>query len=130
MLLSRKNQIGVWTAAFLTGLVGIVNLISAVTPSLRGRVAFLREIFPFEVRASGHVFAALTGFILLTLATNLLRRKRIAWSLTVGLLVVSILSHLLKGLDYEESLLSGVLLLQLVLMRDTFKEPIPLTKFC
>ena len=121
MLLSRKNQIGVWTAAFLTGLVGIVNLISAVTPSLRGRVAFLREIFPFEVRASGHVFAALTGFILLTLATNLLRRKRIAWSLTVGLLVVSILSHLLKGLDYEESLLSGVLLLQLVLMRDTFK---------
>lgn len=122
MLLSRKTQLllGVWTAAFLTGLVGLVNLVSAVTPSLQGRVALLREIFPFEVRASGHVFAALTGFILLTLATNLLRRKRIAWSLTVGLLVVSILSHLLKGLDYEESLLSGVLLVQLVLMRDTF----------
>lgn len=120
MLLSRRSQIGVWTAAFLTGLVGLVNLVSAVTPSLQGRVAFLREIFPFEVRATGHVFAALTGFILLTLATNLLRRKRIAWSLTIGLLVVSIASHLLKGLDYEESLLSGVLLVQLLLMRDTF----------
>ena len=120
MLLSRKNQIGVWTAAFLTGLVGVVNLVSAVTPSLRGRVEFLRELFPFEVRASSHVFAALTGFILLTLATNLLRRKRIAWSLTIGLLVVSIVSHLLKGLDYEESLLSGVLMMQLLLMRDIF----------
>jgi len=120
MLLSRKTQLGVWTAAFLTGLVGLVHLVSAVTPSLQGRIAFLRAIFPFEVRAGGHIFAALTGFILLTLATNLLRRKRIAWSLTIGLLVISILSHLLKGLDYEESLLCGVLLVQLVLMRDTF----------
>uniref|UniRef100_UPI00187F35BD bifunctional lysylphosphatidylglycerol flippase/synthetase MprF n=1 Tax=Microcoleus sp. LEGE 07076 TaxID=915322 RepID=UPI00187F35BD len=60
------------------------------------------------------------GFMLLTLATNLLRRKRIAWLLTVGLLIVSIVIHLVKGLDVEESLLSGVLLFQLLVMRKTF----------
>lgn len=119
-MLTRRTQIGVWTAALLTGLVGVVNLVSSVTPSLKGRVEWLREIFPFEVRESGHLFAAITGFFLLALATNLLRCKRVAWLLTVGLLVVSIASHLLKGLDYEESLLSGVLLLQLILMRDVF----------
>lgn len=120
MLVSQKTRIGLWTATILTGLVGVVNLLSAVTPSLHQRVEWLRPFFPFEIRASGHIFAALTGFILLTLATNLLRRKRIAWLLTISLLIVSIVSHLLKGLDYEESLLSGILLLQLLLMRDAF----------
>ncbi|MEH2176500.1 phosphatidylglycerol lysyltransferase domain-containing protein [Nostoc sp.] len=115
-----KTQIGLWSAAFLTGLVGVVNLLSAVTPNLYGRTHWLKEFLPFEIRASGHIFAALTGFVLLTLATNLLRRKRIAWLLTIGLLIISIFSHLLKGLDYEESLLSGVLLLQLILMRHDF----------
>lgn len=115
-----KTRIGLWSAAFLTALVGVVNLLSAVTPNLHERNHWLKEFFPFEIRATGHIFAALTGFVLLTLATNLLRRKRIAWLLTVGLLIISILSHLLKGLDYEESLLSGVLLLQLLLMRHVF----------
>jgi phosphatidylglycerol lysyltransferase len=119
-VLTRRTQIGVWTAALLTGIVGVVNLLSSVTPSLGERVHWLRDIFPFVVRESGHLFAALTGFFLLTLATNLLRRKRVAWLLTVGLLVVSILSHLLKGFDWEESLLSGVLLVQLLLMRQVF----------
>ena len=119
-MLTRRTRIGLWTASLLTGLVGVVNLLSAVTPSLPQRIALLKQFFPFYIRAGGHLFAAITGFVLLTLATNLLRRKRVAWLLTVGLLVVSIISHLVKGLDYEESLLAGVLLLQLVLMRHVF----------
>jgi phosphatidylglycerol lysyltransferase len=111
---------GLRSAAILTGLMGVINLLSAVTPSLPERREWLSLFVPFEVRAGGHLFAALAGFVLLTLAANLLRRKRIAWLLTVTLLVLSILSHLLKGLDYEECILAGVLLLQLILMRDLF----------
>jgi len=115
-----KTRIGLLSAAILTGLVGVVNLLSAVTPNLHGRSHWLKQFLPFEITASGHIFAALTGFVLLTLSTNLLRRKRIAWLITVSLLIISIFSHLLKGLDYEESLLSGVLLTQLLLMRHVF----------
>lgn len=103
-----------------TALVGGVNIISAITPGLRNRWEWLADLYPFEVRAGGHIFAALTGFFLLTLATRLLRRKTWAWRLAVGLLMVSIVSHLLKGLDYEEALLSGTLLLQLILLRSHF----------
>jgi len=117
---SQRTRVGVWTAAGLTAVVGVVNLLSAATPGLPERLDWLRQVFPFEIRAGGHLFAAMSGFVLLTLATNLLRRKRIAWLLTIGLLIVSILSHLLKGLDFEESLLAGVLLMQLLLMRDIF----------
>jgi phosphatidylglycerol lysyltransferase len=115
-----RTRIGLWSAAFLTGLVGVVNLVSAVTPNLHERNHWLKQFLPFDIRASGHIFAALTGFVLLTLAANLLRRKRLAWLLTISLLIISILSHLIKGLDFEESLLSGVLLMQLLLMRDVF----------
>jgi phosphatidylglycerol lysyltransferase len=94
--------------------------VSAVTPNLHERNHWLKQFLPFDIRASGHIFAALTGFVLLTLAANLLRRKRLAWLLTITLLIISILSHLIKGLDFEESLLSGVLLMQLLLMRDVF----------
>ncbi|HBK96676.1 MAG TPA: hypothetical protein DD001_04770 [Microcoleaceae bacterium UBA10368] len=119
-MLTQKTRIGLWTASFLTGLVGVINLLSAVTPSLPDRRNWLEPFFPFTVRAGGHFFAAVIGFMLLTLATNLLRRKRIAWLVTVGLLSLSIVVHLIKGLDVEESLLSGVLLFQLLVMRKSF----------
>lgn len=115
-----KTQIGLWSASALTALVGVVNLLSAVTPNLSMRNHLLKQFLPFEIRLSGHIFAALTGFVLLALATNLLRRKRAAWFLTISLLLISIVSHLLKGLDYEESILSGILLVQLLLMRHVF----------
>ncbi len=118
--LDFKTQLGVWSAAFLTGVMGIVNLWSAVAPSFPDRVDWLRHFFPFSVRAGGHLFAALAGFVLLTLAANLLRRKRVAWYLTVSLLIVSIVSHLVKGLDIEESLLATILLVQLFILRKAY----------
>ena len=119
-MLSRRYRIGIGSAALLTALVGFVNLFSSVTPGLEERLDWLRDIFPFSVRAGGHVFAALSGFFLLTLATNLWRRKRMAWLLTIALLLISIVSHLIKGLDIEESLLALVLLIQLLVLRSQF----------
>lgn len=63
---------------------------------------------------------ALAGFALLMLAGSLARRKRVAWMLTLGLLGISAISHLLKGLDYEEALLAGGLMVMLWLMRVRF----------
>lgn len=119
-MLNKSQRLGLWTASILTTIVGIVNLISAVTPNLPRRTELIKEFIPFDIRVGGHFFAAITGFILLTLAANLLRRKRVAWLLTIALLIISIISHLIKGLDYEESLLAGVLLGQLILMRHIF----------
>lgn len=111
---------GVRFAAILVALMGVVNVLSAVTPSLLERVRILEAFSPLEVRRGGHLTAALAGFALLMLARGLARRKRVAWLLTLGALAVSIVSHLLKGLDYEEALLAGGLMLMLWLMRAHF----------
>ena len=117
---TSKTKIGLWLVAALTALVGIFNLISAVTPGLPDRIAILQNIYPFEVRAGSHIFAAVSGFILLTLASRLLRRKRVAWVLTIILLIVSITSHLLKGLDIEETIPAVILLILLLILRQEF----------
>lgn len=117
---ARSEVWGVRGAALLTGLMGIVNLLSAVTPGLPGRMAVLERFLPLEVRRASHLTAALAGFALLLLAGNLWRRKRVAWLLTLVVLAVSSASHLLKGLDYEEAILATGLALWLWFLRHHF----------
>jgi phosphatidylglycerol lysyltransferase len=111
---------GVRFAAILVALMGIVNVISAATPALAGRLALLEKYSPLEVRHGGHLTAALAGFALLMLARNLARRKRVAWVLTLVVLGVTILGDLIKSLAYEEALLAGAVATMLWLMRDHF----------
>lgn len=111
---------GVRISALLTAVMGIINVTSAVQPALQNRLVLIEEIFPLEVRHSSRIVAALAGFALLLLAGALWRRKHIAWLLTLGLLVVSILSHLVKGLDFEEASLGFGLLILLIILRRSF----------
>jgi phosphatidylglycerol lysyltransferase len=103
--------------AALVASMGVINLLSAVTPSLPSRVAWLQDLFPVEIRHSAHLFTALSGFWLFILAFGLLRRKRVAWMLTMAFLVFSILFNLIKGFDIEESLFAAVLLVILTATR-------------
>jgi phosphatidylglycerol lysyltransferase len=116
----HQDRLKLWIVALMTALVGVVNLISAVTPALPERIRWLHKIVPFETRTRGHITAALIGFVLLTLAINLRRRKHNAWLMTIIFLIISFASHLIKGWDYEEAILSGGLLLQLWWMRKLF----------
>jgi uncharacterized protein (TIRG00374 family) len=80
---SLANNWGVRVVALLTALMGLVNVISAVTPSFAARVQIIEKYSPLEVRHGSHLTAALAGFALLSLAGSLWRRKRVAWLLTV-----------------------------------------------
>jgi phosphatidylglycerol lysyltransferase len=111
---------GVRFAAVLVALMGVINVLSAVTPSLSDRLKVLEQYSPLEVQRGGHLTAALAGFALLVLARGLWRRKRVAWLLALVTLGLSIAGHMLKGLDYEESLLAGGAMLMLWLMRARF----------
>jgi phosphatidylglycerol lysyltransferase len=109
-----RGRWGVRLAAALTGLMGVVNVLSAVTPRLAWRLHLLQPYAPLEVRRGGHLAAALAGFALLLLAGGLWHHKRMAWLLTLLVLVISAVSQLVKGLDYEEAL--GALALAIILV--------------
>ena len=116
----RRGSRSLGLTAALVASMGVLNLLSAVTPSLSQRVALLETFYPVEIRSSAHILAALSGFFLLILASSLLRRKRTAWVLTLVLLSTSILSHLIKGLDLEESLIAAGLIVLLIVNRKLY----------
>ncbi len=116
----QPGRTGLRLIAGAAALIGVVDLLSAIHPGLPERINLLKDYLPFEVRASGHLLSAIIGFLLLRLSTKLLHRKAVAWLLAVILLVISIASHLLKGLDYEETILSLLLLIALLVMRGQF----------
>ncbi len=106
--------------ALLTAVMGVVDVLSAVTPSLHDRIRLLEQYSPFGVSTGGHLTSALAGFALLLLSVSLWRRKQLGWMLTVGILAISIPAHLLKGLDYEEATFAAVLLAVLIYLRPHF----------
>jgi len=121
LALSAENL--VHGVAWLTAAMGVVNLISAVIPSMRDRLRLLRllgKYSPFSISASGHLASALAGFALLLLSGSLWRRKQLGWVLTFSILILSIPIHLLKGLDYEEASFAALLAGLLIYLRPHF----------
>jgi len=109
---------------FLLSLVvlgsGLVNLFSVLSPALPERAAILHEIFPLVFIHLSRFLTLLTGFALVALSLNIYKRKKRAFQITLMLSFLSIFFYLTKGLDYEEAVLSVVLIVLLLLSRKTF----------
>jgi phosphatidylglycerol lysyltransferase len=117
---SLSESWNVRIVAIMTAVMGGINVLSAVTPALAERIVVLEQYSPLFVRHGGRLTAALSGFALILLARGLWRRKRVAWWAALGILFISAASHLVKGLDYEEALLAGVLAAWLIYFRHYF----------
>ena len=119
-LRGRHSERALQLVCLLTALVGLIDLLAAVLPALPERLVVLEGLFPLEVRLGARLFGALASFLLFSLAFALRRRKRQAWLITCLLLAASVVSHLLTGLNVEESLASGALLLLLLWLHPLF----------
>lgn len=91
--------------AALTAIAGGLNLLVAASPQLSTRSTLLERLTSLTVETQGRVATAVIGFILLTLSSQLLRRKRVAWALTLILLGLSLL---LKGVRSHHPLVAIV----------------------
>jgi len=107
--------------AVLIGVMGGVNLISAVTPALTDRFKFIETLFPLEVTNGTRLATALAGFALLQLAAGIWRGKRAAWVVTLVVLVLTFFSHLIKGFDVEEASLALAIIIGMILTRSRFQ---------
>ncbi len=105
----RFHSLPVQLTAIAVALMGIVNVWSAITPGVPERMHLLWHSVPIGVPRDSHLASALLGFALLMLAQGLWRRKSVSWALALGALLVSVIAHLLKGLDFEEAVVALVL---------------------
>ncbi len=112
--------ITVSVSVFITG---AVLLFSGSTPALSERMALLRDFVPLPLLEASHLSGSLAGLGLVILARALYRRVDAAYHLAFWLLAVGALASLIKGLDYEEALLSVLVLGILWLGREAFNRP-------
>jgi lysyl-tRNA synthetase class 2 len=94
-------------AAALVLVVAALGVISAVTPPLGGRLRAIEEVLPVELPQAASATLVFASFWLALLARSLRRGGRLAWATVVGILTVSSLLHLAKGVDVEEAVVAA-----------------------
>lgn len=99
---------------------GIVNLFSLLHPVMPHRFRLLEGLFPLEFLHISRFATLLLGLALIASSYNIYKHKRRAYHIVFFLSAFSILFHLTKGLNYEEALLSAIVLLILFLTRDLY----------
>ncbi len=117
-------------AALLAYGLGLIDVLSAVTPPGHRRVAELRAILPTGIPEHARTLTVLVGVLLVVLAHGLARRKQRAWQLVLALAALSTILHLLKGLDYDDAAGSAAVTGWLLYRhRDFHAEPDPSSRW-
>jgi lysyl-tRNA synthetase class 2 len=108
-----------WAAA----LVGVIGLVSALTPERASRLDIVGGVLPPGWPEAARVLTVAFGIGLIWLSRSLAKRRRRAWQLAIAVVLASAVAHLAKGLDFEEATVSLLLLVALVRWRDRFDVP-------
>ncbi len=116
----RTRRVRRWSAAAIL-LAGIVDLLDAVTPPLRGRLHLVLEFLPLRASVAAGALLAIAGLALVALGRGILRGQRRTWGVAVALLSGTIVLHLIAGADFEESLFAVAVLALLVVNRREFR---------
>jgi lysyl-tRNA synthetase, class II len=107
-------------AAFVALCLGVVNLVSALTPNIAWRHHALLRLEPVEAVPLFHTLAIPLSAALITTAYYLRRRRVRAWGAAIVLLVLLGALDLAKGLDFEEAAISWAAAAVLWWGRDAF----------
>lgn len=99
---------------------GAILIYSGATPAEGWRLALLKTILPLPAIEASHLMGSLIGACLLLLARGLQLRLDAAHLLTSILLSFGIVASLVKGLDFEEAAILGIMLAILLPCRKNF----------
>lgn len=124
--LARKDNLVLRVLpAFLVLVLGLINVISGLTPALTPRVVLLSEFLSTDAMRLSNAIVIGLGIGLVFLSLYLIRGLRNAWWLTVFITALSVVGHLTKAIDYEEALFGCVVLAVLVYTRSNYRLASP-----
>ncbi|WP_221177088.1 phosphatidylglycerol lysyltransferase domain-containing protein [Nocardioides pocheonensis] len=125
--MENRNGVAMWAAlksppwiARIVAATGAMTILSALLPALHGRVDMVKTLLPDFAPAAATTGALATGTLLLVLSRPLRRGKFRAWLLTAVLSALTVVLHLVKGLDVEEAVVTTAMFVLLVSARPNF----------
>lgn len=83
--------------------LGVINVVSALTPPIQQRMRLLRKYLPLDAIHASNVLILFFGLTLLITSAYLIRGLRNAWRIAVVITIFSLIGNLTKALDYEEA---------------------------
>ncbi len=119
-LVKGKNLFLRLFPAFFIFLLGIINILSVLTPPLADRMRLLHQFLPANTIHATNTLVIYVGVALLVSAAYLVRGLRNAWWLAVVCTLLSLGGHIFKGLDWEEASLALLVLLSLLFTRKQY----------
>jgi phosphatidylglycerol lysyltransferase len=116
--ISRKNNIFLrLLAPLIMFALGMVNIISSLTPALPERLKLVHEFLPRGFASNSNELVLVVGLLLIILSVFLFQGSRRAWYIGLFLTVISVFGHITKGADYEEAILALVAAISLIYTR-------------
>ncbi len=104
----------------LIGIMGLINVVSAIWPRSSAHMLAIQTWLPLEVTQRTRPLMLISGIALLHITRNLARRKELAWYVGTIAVSLSMLLHITRALDLHHSLIAGVLLIYLLSFRRRF----------
>ena len=105
--------------AFFLMMLGIINIVSVLTPAISERLTHLKSFMPMEIIQTSNYLVLIAGIFLLVTSAFMLKGLRTAWWFAFVLTLVSFMGHITKAIDYEEATLA---LLVIVILIATHKQ--------
>lgn len=106
-------------AIFLLAL-GIINIISVLTPAIKVRLHSVKSFLPIEAIHASNYLVMMAGLFLLVTAAFMLKGLRSAWWFALILSFISLIGHLTKAIDYEEAIVAFVVIMILISTRKEY----------
>jgi phosphatidylglycerol lysyltransferase len=106
--------------AVLIFCLGVVNIISVLTPAIPERLKLLNDYMLVDIVSFSNSFVLVAGLFLLVTAAFMLRGLRTAWWFAIVLSIVSVFGHITKGIDYEEAIVALFIIGSLIATRKEY----------
>ena len=100
--------------------LGIVNIISVLTPALPERLKILKDYLLVDIVSFSNSFVLVAGLFLLVTAAFMLKGLRTAWWFAIALSIISVFGHITKGIDYEEATIALLIVGSLMATRKEY----------
>ncbi|MCU7547718.1 phosphatidylglycerol lysyltransferase domain-containing protein [Chitinophagaceae bacterium LB-8] len=102
-------------------LLGLINIISVITPPVAQRIHRVRLLMPGEAIQATNLLVLFAGFVLIITAAFLVKGQRNAWRLALVISFISLTGHLIKAFDYEEALIAGTVFVILLFTQKHYR---------
>lgn len=101
-------------------ILGLINVISVITPPLADRIHFMKNYLPVEALHLSKLLVLVLGIALMVISARLIKGLKTAWYLAILFSAFSIFGNVLKGFDYEEACFAAFTLILLISTRKEY----------